>query len=152
LLFFYRKNPSIILERQLNSNSLVYSPVNGIIDNIEGSTIYIKTSILEESGVYAPFKCETKEFSRGNQAQILIANDNENEIRLSFIKGILPVKPRFWLENKDRAKCGAVIGFKPFGGLMQVDLQGDASIISKIGNKVEASQTIIAKFKDQYDK
>lgn len=147
-LFFHRKNPSIIFERKQNSSQLVYSPVNGVIEAITAEGIIIKTSSFLECGIYSPFKCEVEEYKKTNTFEILLKNDKQNKLKINFLKSTINIKPNLWVENKDRAKCGASIGFRFLGGNILINPIGEFEIVTKIGHRVEASQTIIAHFKE----
>lgn len=148
-LFTHRKNDLFLRGNISNTSSLFYSPVNGVVRNVTDDKIKIFTNPLQEGGVYSP---ATLEVSSIDKQGLTLTNDENVKIRISFFKLIYSRQATIWLEVMDRAKCGACIGFQPYGGIIEVVLDSNTNILIKKGDKVKASHTIIAEIKDINDK
>lgn len=162
--YLFRKKQIDFSEFRTVDNNLSYSISSGWVENVEcsneGTKIVVKSRIKDTYGVYLPFDCHVlksqsrrvaKDFLGGIRLKVYIHNleletESGESLKLS-IRSLLGIfKPRIWLKPGDIGKCGANIGFVPFGSKIEVKTPKGVKVLVKKRDIVASLQTLLISY------
>ena len=172
-VFLFRKRKSYFREDQLTTCGIIYSPVSGRITQIEesqnGKRIFIKTGLMDEYGIYLPFTSKIEDIFYNPEAYtsrssshfskdlsfgtgMILKDKLFREVKLEFMRFFSGRAPELVVLPGDMGRRQVNIGFFPFGGVTVVNIPHDADLVSAKGEKVIATETILAKLEEEVSK
>jgi hypothetical protein len=172
----HRKRIINYKNRVKESNSVLVSPVNGrlvsistnkILDGFSHNATVLRFRIgfFNEWGVYFPFTAKVESFLQGigkkffrfnnvlkpnshSSSSISIENTNNHKVMIRCFPCVFGLKGNFWVNSGDKGKSNACMGFLPYGGTVEVIIDGENDVLIAEGDKVAAATTVIAGIKE----
>ncbi len=147
---FYRQKKYLINY----SKNCIVSPVSGRVKSVEhiageeikGSKIILKTSILNNYSIVLPFEAKVKKLvKKNNNIESLFLDGKDINVKMHFKYKISFFRPRLVLEEGDYGMPGALIGFFPFGGTMEIYLKDKNDVNVATGDRVKFGKTFLIK-------
>jgi phosphatidylserine decarboxylase len=153
----------------MTTQGTVFAPVSGKVEKInnEGRKyILFKIGLLNEEGIYLPFTCEIKNLSfhsdfssfrfsspkdiSDEKGTVLELSDKKKRsISMQFVRFVSGKLPELIVLPGDRGRRQVNIGYFPFGGYVKLLLPSESEIVVKEGDKVVATEAIVARFLDE---
>jgi phosphatidylserine decarboxylase len=170
-LWFFRDPERTIPDEALNDNSYILSPADGtimaVIDDFEPNYINTETKRISiflspldvhvnrvpATGVIEFFKfvkgekliASKEDASQKNQQTLFGLKNEKGKILFKQIVGILARRLVWDIKVGDSVKIGQKFGMMKFGSRMDIHLPKNSLIKIKIGDKVIAGETVLAK-------
>ena len=148
LFLFYRKQINFTSRRALEDN-LILSPVSGKVVNIDKSDnervrLDVKMRLFDDYGILMPFYGDVIFYQRTDKGlEEFEASSGKIEFTKILIEKSL-FKPRIFVRAGDKASSGVFLGYKPFGGIIKIEVPVDCEILVKEGDEILSAQTILA--------
>ncbi len=173
-LWFFRDPERNIPDSALNNNSIVLSPADGKVVEIaeETENVYLKDKCIRISIFLSPLDVHVnrspvtglieyfkyhpgkylvawhpKSSSKNEQTNIGVVNEH-GKIFFKQIVGVLARRLVWDIEEGDSLKVGQRFGMMKFGSRMDISVHPNSEIKVKVGDKVKAGITEIAKLKE----
>ncbi len=171
--FLYRKKVVFDHEDQITTLGTVYAPISGKVVAIKNDAavkiITIRTSFIDNFGIYLPITCEVKNlimnkdsylyrFSsdddfKQDRGTVLELKDKKNRtISMNFIRYFSGKAADLVILPGDRGRRQSAIGFFPFGGVTKVILPIGFELEVTVGSRVISTETIVARFNEEENK
>ena len=167
--YIFRRKKVYFHEDQVTTTGTVFAPVSGKVVRVsEGNTksITIRMNILDELGIYLPCTSEIKNlnfhsdyssfrFSSLNLdssevGTVLELSDKKKRvISLQFIRFVTGRLPELVILPGDRGRRQVNIGYFPYGGFVILNLPEESEIVVKEGDRLVATEAIVARFKNE---
>ncbi len=160
----YRRKKINYKDRIREASNFLVSPVNGKILSIdtnstldgfsEGSKrIRIKINPFDEWGVYFPFSSVVEGFYENldknkTTNSILLKNTSNQKVMLQAIPSLFGLKGNFWVNSGDIGKACSCLGYLPFGGVVELVVEGESDFMVSTGERVNAGDTVLATIKE----
>jgi len=168
-LFLFRRKKTYFHEDQVTTTGTVFSPISGKVVEVKKSgvkSLLVKMTFLDESGIYLPCTSEIKnlnfhsdfsafrfsapkDISEEKGTVLKLTDKKGRSISLQFIRFISSKLPELIILPGDRGRRQVNIGYFPFGGYVKVLLPEESEVVVNVGEKVIATETIVARFKDE---
>jgi phosphatidylserine decarboxylase len=176
--WFFRDPERKIPEEALNDKRIILSPADGtimeIVDDFEPNYFQEKTKRISiflspmdvhvnripATGVIEYFKftqgrkliASKNEASTQNQQTLFGLHNHYGKVLFKQIVGILARRLVWDIKVGDNVTIGERFGMMKFGSRMDIHLPVNSEIITQVGDKVVAANTILAKLPEQISK
>lgn len=171
--FFYRKKIVFDHEDQITTLGTVYAPISGkvvaIKEEEDSKVVTIRTSFIDNFGIYLPITCEIKNLIMNKDSYlyrfssdadfvpergiVLELKDKKNRvITLNFIRYFTGKVADLVVLPGDRGRRQSSIGFFPFGGITKIILPKSFDVEVADGSRVVSTETIVARFNEEENK
>ena len=172
----HRKKVINYKNRVKESSSVLVSPVNGKLISIsknkilegfsnDATILRFRIGFFNEWGVYFPFTAKVESFLQavGDKffrfsnvlkhnshcsSSISIENTNNHKVMIRCFPCVFGLKGNFWVNSGDKGKSNACMGFLPYGGTVEVIIDGENDVLIAEGENVAAASTVIAGIKE----
>ena len=172
----YRRNKINYKDRVRVAVNVLVAPANGkvvkIIKSIavegldhEATIVRIKIGLFDEWGVYFPFSSRVESFlekagdkffrakrsldlEKYSNNSILLENTKNHKVMLRVLPCVFGLRGNFWVNSGDQGKANACMGFLPFGGTLELVIDGQNDVLVNDGDKIQAGNTVIVGIKE----
>ena len=166
-LYLFRKKKINNREDQVTTKGTLYAPVSGSVldiwkDDTGRTNVTLLTNLFDHYGLYMPtsgsildlsFREDTyiyRAFSRDSfkdkyNAEIIIGDNLNNEIKLRFLRFFTSRKPELVILPGDKGMRMANMGYVPFGGMTSVVIPENYEVVVSKNDNVYATDSIIAR-------
>ncbi len=161
ILYLFRRKKTRETHIDRTDNSLFFAPMTGDLSLIKSEgheEISIKSKMFRGFDILMPLKGEIIDYQESNIFQssfpfsplkqrkisFLIKSDEGEEIQLHLSRTGLLFHPQIWVKSGDRALLGATLGYLPFGGKLNIEINNNMNIVVTNKKNIESLVTLIA--------
>jgi hypothetical protein len=156
VLFLFRREIAWDNENLKFNKKVCLAPINGSVEEVKvvdgKHKIKIRSTIIHEYGIYAPFSGEvTRLAMKDSQKKFVhleLTSRAQNILELELPMGNYKPFPRLWIKTGDRFKTAACMGFIPFGGEVVISIPLAYELATQEGDLLKAGRSIIAAKKE----
>lgn len=148
LFFLYRKQINFTSRRALDDN-LILSPVSGVLKRVDRTDpekiqLEVKMGLFDDYGILMPFYGEVTFYQRSEDGreEFDAASRKIDFTKVAIEKSLFA--PRIFTRGGDKASSGVYLGYKPFGGIIKIEIPKDCEVLVEQGDEVLSAQTILA--------
>ena len=148
LFLLYRKQLDFTSRRALDDN-LILSPVSGDLFDIDRSdsekiVLSIKIGLFDDYGILMPFYGEVVNYQKSEDKteEFQVSSKKIPSTTVKLNKSLF--QPKIFVRAGDKASSGVYLGYKPFGGIIEIEIPGNCEVLVEKGDEIQSAQTILA--------